>query len=73
MVANPPWGQRLGQDVGGVYVAFGRMLRERFRGWRVGVLCPDGALIKLLHLPMERRLTFPQGGQRVSLWAGKLG
>jgi putative N6-adenine-specific DNA methylase len=70
VVANPPWGRRLGQDVGGVYVAFGQVLRARFTGWRIGVLCPDPALIRLMHLPLQRLLAFPHGGTRVTLWAG---
>ena len=43
MVANPPYGERLGEtdEVRGLYAAFGRRLRERFGGWRYAVLAGD--------------------------------
>jgi putative N6-adenine-specific DNA methylase len=73
VLCNPPWGRRLGKRVAGVYDALGRSLRQRFAGWRVGVLCPDRALVRALRLPMEPRLRFPHGGQTLTLWAGPVG
>jgi putative N6-adenine-specific DNA methylase len=73
VVANPPWGLRLGRDVGGVWVAFGRVLRERFSGWRVAVLCPDAALVRLMGLSLQPLVGFPHGGVRVAVWTGSVG
>ncbi len=72
VIGNPPWGQRLGVQVRGVYTALGRTLRERFAGWRIGLLCPDRALIKAVGIPMQPRLDFPHGGARLTLWAGRV-
>jgi 23S rRNA (guanine2445-N2)-methyltransferase / 23S rRNA (guanine2069-N7)-methyltransferase len=43
VVANPPYGERLGEtsEVRGLYAAFGRRLRECFGGWRYAVLAGD--------------------------------
>ncbi len=72
VLGNPPWGQRLGERVRGVYSALGAVLRERFGGWELGLLCPDRALIKAVGIHMEPRLQFPHGGARLTLWAGRV-
>ncbi len=40
VVANPPYGERLGEaeELTGLYGLLGTVLRERFRGWRAAVL-----------------------------------
>lgn len=68
VLANPPWGQRLGQDVTGVYHAFGRTLRERFSGWRAVFLCPDPQLARRVDPGVQALATFPSGGIRATLW-----
>ncbi len=73
VLTNPPWGRRLGARVGGVYTAFGRVLRERFSGWQLGVLCPERSLIRAMRIPLEPRLRFPHGGTELILWAGTVG
>lgn len=73
VLCNPPWGRRLGARVGGVYAAFGQALRERFAGWRVGVLCPDRSLVRAMRLGLEPSHGFPHGGQDLVLWAGTVG
>jgi putative N6-adenine-specific DNA methylase len=72
VLTNPPWGNRLGEQVGGVYAALGIALRERFAGWDVGLLCPDRSLVRKLRFPMEPRLGFAHGGARLTLWAGRV-
>lgn len=69
VVANPPYGHRLGQQVDGVYVAFGRALRERFTGWRVAFLAPDERLAQKVDSRAQRLTVFPNGGLRVGLYA----
>ena len=40
VVANPPYGERLGEaaELPGLYGLLGQVLRERFRGWRAAIL-----------------------------------
>jgi 23S rRNA (guanine2445-N2)-methyltransferase / 23S rRNA (guanine2069-N7)-methyltransferase len=46
VVANPPYGERVGADggIGALYATLGRTLRERFVGWRAAVLVADPEL-----------------------------
>lgn len=69
IVANPPYGERLGQSVEGVYAAFGRTLRERFVGWRALFLSPTEALAGRVDRGVERLTTFSNGGLRVGVYA----
>lgn len=69
LVTNPPYGQRLGQNVRGLYARFGAVLRERFGGWSIFFLCPDPELARAVDRRVERLLTFPNGGIRVGVWA----
>jgi putative N6-adenine-specific DNA methylase len=69
LLSNPPWGQRLGQDVRGVYTTFGRLLAGPFAAWRALFLCPDAELAQRVH-PQVRRLTrITLGGAPVGVWA----
>lgn len=68
VLTNPPYGHRLGQNVRGVYITLGRVLRERFAGWRVMFLCPDPSLATAVDPRVRRRLVFPHGGLRVGVW-----
>jgi putative N6-adenine-specific DNA methylase len=69
VVANPPYGERLGKDVRGVYAAFGRVLRERFAGWDAVFLAPDERLAATVDRDAERITTFQNGGLRVGMYA----
>lgn len=69
VVANPPYGERLGQDVRGVYAAFGRVLRERLADWDAVFLAPDERLAAMVDRQAERITTFQNGGIRVALYA----
>ena len=68
VVANPPYGHRLGQRIRGVYVRFGQVLRERFGGWRVIFLSPNGRLARATHPRARRLTTFRNGGIRVGMF-----
>ncbi|HXH65253.1 MAG TPA: RNA methyltransferase, partial [Mariprofundaceae bacterium] len=65
IICNPPYGQRLGEDVRGLYRELGRVLQERFGGWRCIVLAPDAACERALGLPARRRLGFRHGGRHI--------
>jgi putative N6-adenine-specific DNA methylase len=72
LVTNPPYGLRLGQDVRGVYATFGRVLRERFTGWRALFLSPSPDLASAVDRRVERVTFFSNGGERVSAWGIEL-
>lgn len=70
LVANPPYGKRVGEgeDLPGLYRALGAMVRERFAGWRAALLVPEeAALLKALALPGARSLPVRNGGLRCRL------
>lgn len=69
IVTNPPYGQRLGQHVEGVYRALGQQLAGPFRGWRALFLCPHASLAQRVHSGAERLTSFSNGGLRVGVWA----
>lgn len=73
IVTNPPYGERLGQRVDGVYAAFGRTLKERFSGWRVLFLAPGEGLARKVSPRCERLTSFSNGGIRVGVWVLELG
>ena len=68
LIANPPYGHRLGSNVGGVYSAFGRSLREGFAGWRALFLAPSVELARRVHRDVEPITSFSNGGLRVSVF-----
>lgn len=63
IVCNPPYGLRLGHD--GLYAEIGRLLQERFAGWRRIVLVPDAQSERVLRLPVRGRMAFSHGGRRI--------
>jgi putative N6-adenine-specific DNA methylase len=71
VIANPPYGDRIGdrRQLYGLYGALGKVLIERFAGWRVGIITSDAALAHATALPFagEPRSTL-HGGLRVHLF-----
>lgn len=75
VVVNPPWGARIGErkQLFGLYGTLGRVLRERFAGWRVGIVAPDAGLVKAADLPLSPLgAPIDMGGTRVVLWSGEI-
>jgi len=71
VVVNPPYGTRIGNKAPllALYRNLGSVLRQRFTGWRVGIITTDAALAKatgLPFLPPERPVL--HGGLRVTLY-----
>jgi len=71
LIANPPWGARLGQSetsVQGVYRALGHALRGPLAGWRALFVAPSEALA----LAVDRRAflltTFSNGSRSLGAW-----
>ncbi|SDY73187.1 THUMP domain-containing class I SAM-dependent RNA methyltransferase [Citreimonas salinaria] len=53
VMVNPPYGARIGNRklLFALYGTLGQVLRERFRGWRVGLVTSDPGLAKSTELP----------------------
>lgn len=71
VIVNPPYGLRIGdkKPLLDLYASFGRVLRERFSGWRAGLFTTDAAMARATGLPFAGKpLPVLHGGLRVSLW-----
>jgi putative N6-adenine-specific DNA methylase len=71
VIVNPPYGARIGEKkpLFALYGALGQVLRERFSGWRVGIITTDSALAAatgLSFLPSGPPVL--HGGLRVTLY-----
>jgi len=70
VIVNPPYGARIGERklLFSLYGALGKVLAERFTGWRVGIVTSDAGLAKATALPFLPALHPVQhGGLRISL------
>lgn len=69
LVTNPPYGERLGEEVETLllYRRFGRQLREHFSGWHVGILAGDDSLLKRLKLRSDKKYPLFNGALSVTL------
>jgi 23S rRNA (guanine2445-N2)-methyltransferase / 23S rRNA (guanine2069-N7)-methyltransferase len=63
VVANPPYGERLGDEAGlrDLYRSLGDVLRRRFLGWTGFVLCGQPALAREIGLKSARRTVLFNG------------
>ena len=63
LIANPPYGVRLGEavDLAEFYPRLGDGLKRRFAGWRCFILSADPQLPKLIHLKATRRTPLYNG------------
>lgn len=70
VLVNPPYGARIGdrKSLFPLYRTLGQRLRERFSGWRVGLLTSDAALAQATDLPFAAPdVSASHGGLRISL------
>lgn len=75
VVTNPPWGARIGERklLFALYATLGRVLADRFAGWRVALIAPDAGLIKATGLGLEAGGDpVDIGGIKARLWLGDL-
>ncbi len=74
VVANPPYGKRVGEaaDLLGLYRMLGDVLRSRFRGWRAAVLVPEETLARALDFPSPSVHIVDNGGIRLELLVQQL-
>ena len=71
VIVNPPYGTRIGdkKQLYGLYGALGKALRERFAGWRVGLVTTEASLAKATGLPFAPPSPpVAHGGLRVLLF-----
>lgn len=63
LVMNPPYGERLGEqlDLVPLYREMGETLYKEFRGWQVGVLTSDPMLAKAIGLRAHKQYSFYNG------------
>ncbi|MGE0371101.1 MAG: bifunctional 23S rRNA (guanine(2069)-N(7))-methyltransferase RlmK/23S rRNA (guanine(2445)-N(2))-methyltransferase RlmL [Gammaproteobacteria bacterium] len=63
LATNPPYGQRVGAaaDLPALYDLLGRVMKERFQGWRAAVLTDDPELCRHFGLRVRRMHTLYNG------------
>lgn len=71
LVANPPYGARVGEraSLRNLYAQIGNVARVRLPGWRIALVSADRSLEAHVKLPFEDVLAFSNGGIRVRLVA----
>lgn len=75
VVVNPPYGGRVGKRglLHGLYGAFGKVMRERFAGWRIALVTSDAGLAKAAALPWaDPGPIVDHGGTKIRLWQAQL-
>ena len=73
-MVNPPYGARISKkkDLFGLYSLFGSVMRERFQGWRVGLVTSDTDLAAVTKLPwLASEAPIAHGGLKVKLFQTK--
>jgi len=72
ILTNPPYGVRVGEsdDLRNLYAKLGSALKSK-RGWRLGVLTSDSALVRQTGLPLRPRFSTSNGGIPVSFFASE--
>jgi 23S rRNA (guanine2445-N2)-methyltransferase len=74
LVANPPYGVRLGEqeDLAVFYPKLGDALKQRFAGWRACIFTADLRLPKLIGLKPARRIPLYNGALECRLYVFEL-
>ncbi|MDT0681051.1 class I SAM-dependent RNA methyltransferase [Roseicyclus sp. F158] len=70
VIVNPPYGGRIGNKQGlhALYGSLGKVLAERFSGWRVGIVTSEAGLARATGLPLLKAdAPVPHGGLKVAL------
>jgi putative N6-adenine-specific DNA methylase len=71
VICNPPYGARIGEEkkLQALYAALGTSLRERFGGWRIGMITSNERLARTTGLPFcKPSAPILHGGLRVRLF-----
>lgn len=69
MLCNPPYGERLGEEVETLllYRRLGQQLRQHFDNWQIGILAGDESLLKRLKLRSHKKYKLYNGSLEVIL------
>ncbi|RUO55711.1 bifunctional 23S rRNA (guanine(2069)-N(7))-methyltransferase RlmK/23S rRNA (guanine(2445)-N(2))-methyltransferase RlmL [Pseudidiomarina homiensis] len=69
MLCNPPYGERLGEEVETLllYRRLGQQLRQHFAGWQIAILAGDESLLKRLKLRSHKKYKLYNGALEVIL------
>lgn len=72
LMTNPPYGVRVGDSTAlrNLYAQLGNVLRDRFSGWKVGLLSADHRLDGQLRLPLDPTFETRNGGIPVRFMVG---
>lgn len=71
VMVNPPYGARIGEagDLRALYGALGKVLTQRFAGWRVGLVTSEPALARATALPfVAPGPPIPHGALKIRLY-----
>ncbi|WP_371396838.1 class I SAM-dependent RNA methyltransferase [Fretibacter rubidus] len=71
VMVNPPYGARIGKkkDLFALYSSFGNVMRDRFSGWRIGMITADTQLAEATKLPWKPTgAPIAHGGLKVRLY-----
>lgn len=73
VMVNPPYGGRIGNRklLFALYGSLGSVLKDRFSGWRVGLVTSDGGLASATGLPLSAGPPVDHGGTKVKLYKTK--
>ncbi len=72
VMVNPPYGARIGEKkpLFALYATLGKVLAERFQGWRLGLVTSEPQLARATGLALQAGPPIPHGGLKVQLWRG---
>ncbi len=71
VIANPPYGARIGDEkrLRSLYGSLGKVLTDRFSGWRVGIITSNQGLARATNLPfLPTGPVVDHGGTKVRLF-----
>jgi putative N6-adenine-specific DNA methylase len=74
VITNPPYGTRIGdkKPLRDLYATFGKVMGERFKGWRVGLVTSDETLARATGLRLRKGAPVLHGGLRIYLFQGAI-
>ncbi|WP_372802000.1 THUMP domain-containing class I SAM-dependent RNA methyltransferase [Paracoccus seriniphilus] len=71
VILNPPYGTRIGNKgpLYGLHAAMGEVFRERFKGWKIGIITSEAGLAKATGLKfLPAGPIVAHGGLKIRLW-----
>lgn len=75
VITNPPYGARIGNKgaLHGLYGSFGKVMKEKFGGWKIALITSDAGLARSAGLPWQAPGPIvDHGGTKVRLWQAQL-